>query len=109
MNKELEDIIVSGTSLGDKIRLWSKDGREVSVIAGWHAYCAPRPIWDEDIVQDFPGPYTHVEVGMWSRPQPWDQWEQYCEDDEQPPDGQLRVFGYVPVDLVRELVTGDDE
>src|SRR5690606_10699604 len=81
-----------------------RDGFEVSVIAGAGTYCTPRPRWPvaDPVPVDYPGPYSHVEVGYPSqRPEPWDEWERYAEDPEQPTD---TVYAYVPVALVRALV-----
>lgn len=81
------------------------DGFEVSVIAGWGAYCAPRPIGygNAAAAADFEGPYTHVEVGFPSvRPEPWSEWEGYCES---PTDPTGTVYSHVPVDTVRALIT----
>jgi hypothetical protein len=93
-----------------------KDGFKVSVIAGEGTYCLPRPNWFNGIPSDYPGPYTHVEVGMPSeKPEPWDckhdgdehkfddecGWSAYAETSESPND---TVYGQVPVDLVRALV-----
>src|SRR5690606_2814 len=83
-----------------------RDGFTMSVIAGAGTYCTPRPDWAAaagEVPADYPGPYTHVEVGYPSaRPEPWDKWEQYAEDPEKPPTGN--VYAYVPVEMVRALV-----
>lgn len=99
----LEQIIESGTRRPD----WSLtgvsnivkcvDGFRVSVIAGPGAYCVPRPDFGVNLA-----PYTAVEVGFPSeRPEPWAEWEQFCEDPSEPTE---TVYGYVPVDLLRALV-----
>lgn len=77
------------------------DGFAVSVIAGWGTYCRPRPGWG-DVDPCYAGPYTHVEVGYpTERPEPWDQWEEYCEAPDNPTG---TVYSYVPVPLVRALI-----
>lgn len=92
------------------------DGFTVSVIAGGGTYCTPRPPmcmcavdddfaplpWD-GVGHDYAGPYSHVEVGFPSaQPEPWDEWSQYADDHEAPP--EKTVYGYVPVEMVRRLV-----
>ena len=110
----LEHIIANGnrTSDPDKIRslrgankIRCADGFEMSVIAGEGTYCSPRP--DRygligDVPGDYAGPYSAVEVGFPSqRPEPWDEWQEYGEKDDDP---TATVYGYVPVQLVRALV-----
>lgn len=79
------------------------DGFKLSVIAGAGAYCSPRPsLHDGDVPVDFAGPFSQVEVGYPSeRPEPWSEWERYCESPGSPTD---TVYGYVPVKLVRALI-----
>ncbi len=78
------------------------DGFRLSVIAGWGAYCDPRPDWTDGVPADYAGPYTAVEVGFPSqRPEPWDEWSLYCESPETPTE---TVYGYVPVQIVRDLI-----
>ncbi|MGW7350886.1 hypothetical protein [Streptomyces sp. NPDC054784] len=88
------------------------DGFELSVLAGAGAYCAPRPPLFphlpysgdalSDVGADYPGPYTAVEVGFPSeRPEPWAAWSRYAEGADDPTE---TVYGYVPVDVVRELI-----
>lgn len=80
------------------------DGFRLSVIAGMGCYCAPRPDWpfEDGAAEDYAGPYTHVEVGFPSeRPQPWDDWAEWCES---PDDPTGTVYARVPVDAVRALV-----
>lgn len=68
------------------------DGFWVSVAASYSAYCSPRN--DE-------GPYYFVELGFPNeRLEPWDKFEEYCKDIENP---MNTVYGYVPVGLVWEL------
>jgi hypothetical protein len=85
------------------------DGFKVSVIAGNGAYCSPRPSFTSlpfpgEVSQDYPGPYTHVEVGFPSeRPEPWDGeggWAEYAES----PETHETVYGQVPVEMVRALI-----
>lgn len=82
-----------------------KDGFTASIIAGWGVYCSPRPggLYSNDVSEEYAGPYTHVEVGYPSeRPEPWDVWEEFCESPERPTE---TVYGYVPVDVVQDLIT----
>lgn len=70
------------------------DGFSLSVIAHQFTYRIPA-LGD--------GPFTHVEVGFPSeRPEPWDVWRKYADDENDPTE---TVYGYVPVELVRELIT----
>lgn len=100
-------------------RVECADGFSLSVVAGGGIYCSPRPamcacgvmerpnsyIVDperDEVEHDYPGPYTHVEVGFPSaRPEPWAEWEQYVENSLEPTN---TVYSYVPVDLVRQLI-----
>ena len=69
------------------------DGTTLSVQASSTHYCSPR---------DDEGPYYEVEVGYPSiRPEPWDQWREYCEDSDNPTD---TVYGWVPIELVHALI-----
>jgi hypothetical protein len=87
---QLDAIVASGVRPSN---IMCVDGFRVSVIASASAYCTPRTAQ---------GPYTHVEVGFPSRrPEPWDAWVKYAEDPEIPTG---TVYGWVPVDLVRDLV-----
>jgi len=113
----LEQIIAKGNPpergpRNNKIRC--VDGFALSVIAHWGAHCRPRPAipevelyfgGDTGISNDpanFPGPYTHVEVGFPSaKPEPWADWEEYCENPGNPTE---TVYGYVPADMVRSLI-----
>src|SRR5690554_4453180 len=109
MNPLLDTIITHGNrSISpDGIRgnhVVCRDGFEMSVIAGAGTYCTPRPRWPvaDPVPADYPGPYTHVEVGYPSqRPEPWDKWAEYADDPEQPTD---TWYAYVPVEMVRALV-----
>lgn len=91
-------------------RITCADGFTLSVIAGPGVYCTPRPaLLDSlpdglvsDAPRDYPGPYTAVEVGFPSaRPEPWDEWSQRAEDEDEPTG---TVYGYVPVEMVRALI-----
>lgn len=109
----LERIIANGNrsfDFNDRSRrtaseIGCADGFGLSVIAGEGTYCSPRP--DRygvlgHVPGDYPGPYSAVEVGFpTARPEPWDRWQEFCEEPECPTD---TVYGYVPVALVRELV-----
>lgn len=74
-------------------RVECSDGFTVSVQASRHHYCDPRT--DE-------GPWTHVEIGFPSvQPEPWAEWEPYCESPDRPTD---TVYGHVPLEMVEALV-----
>ena len=76
------------------------DGFHLSVIAGSGTYCSPRPGMTAD--DAYGGPYAAVEVGYPSeRPEPWSDWEQFCENQEDP---TSTVYGFVPVEMVQALV-----
>lgn len=79
------------------------DGFTMSVISGASTYCTPR----NNI-----GPYSKVEVGFPSeKPEPWSEWSRYAEiiawDDEEEDqvDPTQIIYAYVPVDLVRDLIS----
>lgn len=94
-----------------------RDGFIMSVIAGWGAYCSPRPGMLPghssppgfyDVPYGYPGPYREVECGFPSeRPEPWERldgehyWRRYAEDEGYPTD---TVYPYVPVPMVRALM-----
>lgn len=91
-------------------RITCADGFSLSVIAGAGYYCTPRPALlaglPDGLVSnapsDYPGPYSEVEVGFPSeRPEPWALWVERAEDEEAPTG---TVYGYTPVELVRELI-----
>lgn len=115
MSALLERIIAHGNRGANHgvSRVICRDGFRVSVIAGAGTYCAPRPslledrlLDADDVAHDYPGPYTHVEVGFPSaRPEPWDTWEAYADDPEAPTD---TVYGRMPVPVVRALVRTHD-
>jgi len=71
-----------------------ENGDALSVQANRGAYCKPR----DDL-----GPYDHIEVGVFFRGNRMPRsWQRYCEG---PPDEHnLRVFAYIPVELVREHI-----
>src|SRR6478609_3281407 len=48
------------------------DGTVISVIAGWGTYCSPTPGDSpyDDVPEDYPGPYTHVEAWLPSQSDP---------------------------------------
>ena len=82
------------------------DGFALSVVAGYGAYCSPRPSAFSnlaDVPPTYGGPYHEVEVGFPSqRPEPWrGVWETFAETPEHPTG---TVYGYVPVGLVRSLI-----
>lgn len=96
----LLDSIAQNGNYHGKNWIHCADGFKVSVIAHWAAYCTPRP--DFDAPSDHVGPYITVEVGFPSqRPQPWARWSEYAEDDDDPTN---TVYGYVPVEVVRDLI-----
>lgn len=124
---ELEEIIAHGnrghSKRQDNNWITCADGFRLSVIAGGGAYCQPRPSMCScaylspekqaeygvtprghlpyEVAHDFPGPYTHVEVGYPSeKPRPWKQWRQYGAHRWEDSD----VFANVPVEMVRDLV-----
>ncbi len=133
----LEEIIATGNSgwqAGlvnairpgpDRSHIRCVDGYRLSVLAGGGAYCTPRPQLvfqgadgraltgtpsaplPYEVEHDFPGPYTHVEVGVLSGspdPEPWEAWEDCKEWSGSRSVDQLRVYADVPVELVRALV-----
>lgn len=67
------------------------DGYEVSIQAREGMYCAPR--------RNNACPYSAVELGFPNAHDPL--LDEYCEDPSRPTD---TVYGYVPVDLVNELI-----
>jgi hypothetical protein len=74
-------------------RIECADGFSLSVQAGRLLYSRPR----EDA-----GPWTHVEVGYPSAvPEPWADWETYCEEPSRP---EGTVYAYVPIRLVLDLI-----
>lgn len=82
------------------------DGFKVSVVTGAGVYCTPRPdlrgLSGNGVDEDYRGPFTHAEVGFPSeRPEPWDQWLEYCDDPDKPTE---TVYGYVPAELIRALI-----
>jgi hypothetical protein len=66
------------------------DGFTISVQASKNHYCTPR---------DNKGPYSAVELGFPNRTLP-KHFEEYGDGDEL----DSQVFGYVPVELVNELI-----
>jgi len=72
-------------------RIECADGFSLSVQASHCAYCSPRMNL---------GPWDQVEVGFPSDVP--DQIMDYCEDPAQPTDS---VYGYVPIELVEDLIT----
>ena len=67
------------------------DGLTVSIQASEVHYCTPR---------DNTGPYTSVELGFPNQIPPKEILE-YADDKDSPTD---TVYGYVPVDLVKEWI-----
>jgi hypothetical protein len=101
------DHIAAQGNRGDDNWITCADGFRLSVIAREGVYCTPRPRISNiavtgDVPSDYPGPFIAVEVGFpSSRPEPWDEWREYVEDDTDPTG---TVYGYVPVALVRALI-----
>jgi hypothetical protein len=103
---QLEQIITAGSHHGTNDHwLTCPDGFRVSVLAEASAYCTPRPHpVEHGFSRDrtWSGTFTHVEVGFPTmRPEPWDEWAQYCDAPDCPTE---TVYGYVPVDMVRALI-----
>lgn len=94
----------------DSNRVLCADGFSFSMIAGPGAYCFPRPTPAPDIESiyhdrphDYAGPYSEVEIVFPSaRPEPWLCWAEYCENPASP---EVSAYGYVPVELVSELIS----
>lgn len=117
MGAQLERIIAEGTRAGFRPdestesyrarrgakpsnKITCADGFHLSVIAGSGMYCSPWP--GMDVPDEYEGPFTAVEVGYPSkRPEPWSDWEQFCDGAEDPTG---TVYGFVPVETVRALV-----
>lgn len=79
------------------------DGYRLSVVADPRANCIPNPAepWDGPL-HEYHGSYTHVEVGLpSSRPEPWQQWKEHAETPDRPTE---TIYGFVPVETVRELI-----
>jgi hypothetical protein len=71
-------------------------GRKVSVVCNANGYCEPR---------DDKGPYTAVEIGLWSTPP--DYLVEYADgygDANYIPEGRLTIYPYVPVNLLGRLL-----
>ena len=97
--------------IGDRdSRIRCADGLLMSVIAGAGTYCTPRPDMcypsrhghmiipeGSGIPCDYPGPYTHVEVMILAGDKP-DSWAGRADA------GDDSVYGWVPVELVRETI-----
>ena len=71
-----------------------EDGTRLSVQASSHHYSTPR---DDD------GPYTHVEVGF-PTVEPPESWADYFDGRWDTDDRTGSVYGYIPVELVREYI-----
>lgn len=97
-----DDIITKGNRryLDSSSPNWIEcaDGFRFSCVAGFGSYSIPRMESHQFVV----GPFTHVEIGFPSeRPEPWDKWSEYVEDDRTPTE---TVYGRVPVEMVRALI-----
>lgn len=118
-----EDVItmanIGGHAGVEARRITCADGFSMSVIAGGGAYSTPRPAicsrrvpgmcpgtrlpMLNQVECSYTGPFTEVEVGFPSqRPEPWaDLWRGYADG---PGDPTETVYGYVPVQMVRDLI-----
>jgi len=80
-------------------RIEFENGGSISVQASEMTYCSPR---------DNTGPYTAVEVGFPEGVQLPDSWESCADywprDDDDKTWRNSDVFGWVPVELIRELI-----
>ena len=79
------------------------DGYSVSIQAKYGSYCSPRPGGDAfgmgGAHESYAGPFYKVELGFPSAHDPMlDEW---CEDPDNPTD---TVYGYVPAQVVRDLI-----
>lgn len=97
---KLESIIAKGTHPQsphfDDSEIVCADGFRISVVAGGSAYSTPR-------VES--GPYSAVEVGYPSeRPEPFAKWDPYEIIDTVDEPYGWKIYGWVPVDMVRALV-----
>jgi hypothetical protein len=84
-------------------RVHCADGYSLSIQARYGAYCAPRPGGNAFGIGgascDYEGPFYKVEIGF---PNAHDAaLDEWCEDPDDPTE---TVYGYVPVDVVRELI-----
>ena len=84
------DAVMDDRDLPTAKRITCKDGFSLSVQATHGAYCSPRT----NI-----GPWARVEVGFPSAPP--ELIMEYAENDSEPTD---TVYGYVPIELVEELI-----
>ena len=81
-------------------RIECVDGFSLSVQTGNGMYCEPRPEFPED--GELIGPFVSAEIGFPNaRPEPWDVWEEYCEQPDSP---TRTVYGYVPAEIIRALI-----
>lgn len=97
---KLESIIALGTTplsphfSGTEIRC--ADGFRVSIVAGGLAYSTPR---------SESGPYSAVEVGYPNRvPTPFAEWDAYEIIDTVDEPQERKIYGWVPVNMVRALI-----
>lgn len=75
-------------------RILCVDGASLSVQGSAFHYCTPRTNH---------GPYTHVEIGYPSE-SPVRSWARFYDGAWTPENACDSVYGYVPVELVREFV-----
>lgn len=72
-------------------RIYCMDGTSFSIQTGEYNYCTPR---------DNIGPWTHVELGFPSKK--FDCLTPYQDNSES--DQESTVFGFVPIELVRDMI-----
>ena len=80
-------------------RITCRDGFTLSVQAGRWTYCEPHGLPDEDDGGEFDGPWTAVEVGY-----PSEREELLMEYADRPDRPTHTVYGYVPVELVQQVI-----
>jgi hypothetical protein len=87
-----------------------RDGYTFSVRAGENYYCSPRPgfLYGNSPPADYPGPYTHLEVGFsgFKVPKPLKDWRKYWIGGRHGKQdiANVHIFGYVPKRLVYALI-----
>ncbi|RMH18797.1 MAG: hypothetical protein D6698_06510 [Gammaproteobacteria bacterium] len=87
---DLQEFLFKNRDKLVKPQITCTDGFKISIQASRGHYCIPR----NDV-----GPYTHVEVGYPSEPDPL--LAEYAED---PVELTLTVYPYVPVGIVQQVI-----